>query len=54
MLNSLILNMESPPKKLLEVVRDTIRLKHYSSKTEKSYINKIYKRDMAQSTSLLL
>lgn len=31
--------MEQPPKKLFEVVRDTIRLKHYSLKTEKSYIN---------------
>ena len=31
--------MEKPPKKLLEQVRDVIRLKHYSYKTEKSYIN---------------
>jgi integron integrase len=31
--------MEKPPKKLLEQVSDVIRLKHYSYKTEKSYIN---------------
>jgi integron integrase len=31
--------MEKPPKKLLEQVRDVIRLKHYSYKTEKSYVN---------------
>ena len=31
--------MENPPKKLLEQVSDVIRLKHYSYKTEKSYIN---------------
>jgi hypothetical protein len=31
--------MDKPPKKLLEQVRDVIRLKHYSYKTEKSYIN---------------
>ena len=31
--------MEKPSKKLLEQVTDVIRLKHYSYKTEKSYIN---------------
>jgi len=31
--------MEQLPKKLLEQVSDIIRLKHYSYKTEKSYIN---------------
>lgn len=31
--------MEKPPKKLLEQVRDVIRLKHYFYQTEKSYIN---------------
>lgn len=31
--------MEKPPKKLLEQVSDVIRLKHYSCKTEKSYVN---------------
>ena len=31
--------MEKPPKKLLEQVSDIIRLKHYSYKTEKSYLN---------------
>ncbi|NJM87312.1 MAG: integron integrase [Hydrococcus sp. RU_2_2] len=31
--------MEKTPKKLLEQVSDVIRLKHYSYKTEKSYIN---------------
>jgi integron integrase len=32
-------HMESRPKMLLEVVRETIRLKHYSYRTETSYIN---------------
>jgi len=31
--------MEHRPRKLLEQVSDVIRLKHYSYKTEKSYIN---------------
>ena len=31
--------MDKPPQKLLEQVRDVIRVKHYSYKTEKSYIN---------------
>jgi site-specific recombinase XerD len=31
--------MEKTPKKLLEKVRDIIRVKHYSYKTEKSYIS---------------
>ncbi len=31
--------MEKPPQKLLDQVRDIIRLKHYSYKTEKSYVN---------------
>jgi site-specific recombinase XerD len=31
--------MEKPPKKLLEQVSDVIRLKHYSYKTEKSYVS---------------
>ncbi|MGF1588703.1 MAG: phage integrase N-terminal SAM-like domain-containing protein [Pleurocapsa sp.] len=31
--------MEQPPKKLFEQVSDVIRLKHYSYKTKKSYIN---------------
>jgi hypothetical protein len=30
--------MEQRPKKLMEQVQDAIRLKHYSSKTEKSYV----------------
>jgi integrase len=30
--------MEQRPKKLIEQVQDAIRLKHYSSKTEKSYV----------------
>lgn len=30
--------MEKPPKKLLKQVSDVIRLKHYSYKTEKSYV----------------
>jgi hypothetical protein len=31
--------MDKPPKKLLEQVSDVIRLKHYSYKTEKSYVS---------------
>ncbi|RLB27393.1 MAG: integron integrase [Deltaproteobacteria bacterium] len=31
--------MDKAPKKLLEQVRDTLRLKHYSIRTEKSYIS---------------
>ena len=31
--------MEKPPQKLLDQVRDIIRLKHYSYKTEKSYVH---------------
>ncbi len=31
-------SVEKPPKKLLEQVSDIIRLKHYSYKTEKSYL----------------
>ena len=31
--------MEKRPSMLLEVVRDVIRTKHYSYRTEKSYIN---------------
>jgi hypothetical protein len=30
--------MEKPPKKLLDRVRDAIRLKHYSTRTEQSYV----------------
>ncbi|ASC71819.1 Integrase/recombinase [Halomicronema hongdechloris C2206] len=29
---------ESRPKKLLDQVRDTIRLKHYSYRTEQTYV----------------
>ncbi|WP_425443042.1 phage integrase N-terminal SAM-like domain-containing protein [Spirulina major] len=28
-----------PPKKLLDVVREVIRLKHYSYRTEQTYID---------------
>jgi site-specific recombinase XerD len=31
--------MESRPKKLLDQVRDVFRLKHYSYRTEQSYVN---------------
>lgn len=31
--------MESRPRMLLDVVRETLRLKHYSYRTEVSYIN---------------
>ncbi|NBD33277.1 MAG: integrase [Cyanobacteria bacterium] len=34
-----MLLLEKLPKKLLKQVRDIIRLKHYSYKTEKSYVN---------------
>jgi Phage integrase, N-terminal SAM-like domain len=30
--------METPPKRLLEQVRDAIRLKHYSYRTEATYV----------------
>lgn len=30
--------MEAPPRKLLDQVRDAIRLKHYSYRTEQSYV----------------
>ncbi|NJM47215.1 MAG: tyrosine-type recombinase/integrase [Alkalinema sp. RU_4_3] len=48
--------METPPKKLLDQVRDALRLKHYSYQTEKTYVqwirryilfhNKRHPRDM--------
>lgn len=48
--------MQAPPKKLLDQVRDTIRLKHYSYRTEQTYVqwirryilfhNKRHPRDM--------
>jgi hypothetical protein len=31
--------MEPAPKKLLDQVRDAIRLKHYSIRTEEAYVN---------------
>ena len=31
--------MESCPRKLLDHVTDAVRLKHYSPKTEKSYVH---------------
>ncbi|GAB4475942.1 MAG: hypothetical protein OHK0037_37360 [Elainellaceae cyanobacterium] len=31
--------MEARPKKLLDQVRDTLRLKHYSYRTEESYVH---------------
>jgi len=31
--------MEKPPRKLLEQVSDAIRIKHYSSRTEKTYVD---------------
>jgi site-specific recombinase XerD len=30
--------MQNPPKKLLDQVRDVIRLKHYSYRTEETYV----------------
>ncbi len=30
--------METPPRKLLDQVRDVIRLKHYSYRTEQTYV----------------
>ena len=32
-------NMDKPPKRLLEQVKDTLRLKHYSIRTENCYIS---------------
>ncbi len=34
-----LINTVSKPRTLLEAVRDAIRVKHYSYRTEKSYIN---------------
>ena len=31
--------MEPTPKKLFDQVRDAIRLKHYSIRTEQAYVN---------------
>lgn len=31
--------MQNPPGKLLDLVRDAIRTKHYSARTEKSYVD---------------
>ena len=31
--------MEQPPKKLLDQVRDALRLKHYSYRTEQTYVD---------------
>ncbi|MBW4655159.1 MAG: phage integrase N-terminal SAM-like domain-containing protein [Kaiparowitsia implicata GSE-PSE-MK54-09C] len=31
--------MQSPPKKLLDQVRDAIRLKHYAYRTEETYVH---------------
>jgi site-specific recombinase XerD len=36
-----ILPMQNLPKKLLEQVKDQIQLKHYSNRTEESYIQRI-------------
>ncbi|MFM2304610.1 MAG: hypothetical protein RLZZ135_2022 [Cyanobacteriota bacterium] len=33
--------MQNPPKKLLDQVRDAIRLKHYSYRTEETYVQLI-------------
>ena len=30
--------MQPPPKKLLDQVRDTIRLKHFAYRTEQTYV----------------
>jgi Phage integrase, N-terminal SAM-like domain len=48
--------MQTPPKKLLDQVRDAIRLKHYSHSTEETYVqwivryilfhNKCHPKDM--------
>jgi Phage integrase, N-terminal SAM-like domain len=32
------LSMQPPPKKLLDQVRDAIRVKHYSYRTEETYV----------------
>jgi Phage integrase, N-terminal SAM-like domain len=33
-----MLTTEQPPKKLLDQVRDLLRIKHYSYRTEQSYV----------------
>jgi hypothetical protein len=35
--------MSAPPRKLLDRVRDAIRLKHYSYRTEESYVYWIWR-----------
>jgi|GEM_PF-2277972 len=40
--------MSKPPKRLLDQVRDQIRLKHYSIRTEQAYVDLI-KRFMPES-----
>ena len=34
-----VLQIEQRPKKLLDQVRETIQLKHYSRRTEEAYVN---------------
>jgi hypothetical protein len=34
----MVLTTEQPPKKLLDQVRDLLRIKHYSYRTEQSYL----------------
>ena len=34
----LLISMQPPPKKLLDQVRDAIRLKHYAYRTEETYV----------------
>jgi hypothetical protein len=40
--------MNPKPKKLLERVRETIRRKHYSQKTEQAYVNWIKQDTFSQ------
>jgi hypothetical protein len=35
--------MGTPPKKILDQMRDAIRLKHYAYRTEKTYIDWVYR-----------
>jgi hypothetical protein len=44
--------VEARPKKLLDQVRDTLRLKHYSYRTEESYVHWIRRRSVERKVDI--
>jgi hypothetical protein len=40
--------MAAPPKKLLDQVREAIRIKHYSYRTEQTYVCRTYARTVIE------